>query len=145
MADNPSPLVQEAEQEFQDYRKFAFNKDMMQIAVGLILATAFNKTVSAISDYLLMPIVNYFVNRNGDWRSMVVHPVEGMNVEIGHLIGAFLDFIILSVVLYIVYVKVYKGLFPDTPPTEKPVPVIEEGEKLVVVEDDKVVVKREHE
>jgi large conductance mechanosensitive channel len=137
------PITIDPGKELDEYKKFAFNKDMMQVAVGLILATAFNKAVTAICDYALMPVVNYFVNGgSGNWRDMVIHPVSGMNIEIGHLIKAFLDFLIISATLYIVYVKVYKKMFPDDPPMpeNKPIEIVE-GEKLIVVEGDKVVVK----
>jgi large conductance mechanosensitive channel len=142
------PIVIDPSKELEEYKKFAFNKDMMQVAVGLIMAAAFNKVVTAICDYALMPVVNYFVNGGasaGNWRDMVIHPVAGMNVEIGHLIKAFLDFLIISLTLYIVYIKVYKKMFPDDPPPEKkkkekPIEIVE-GEKLIVVDGNKVIVK----
>ena len=139
------PITIDPQKELDEYKKFAFNKDMMQIAVGLILATAFNKVTTAICDCILMPIVNYFVNggaASGNWRDMVVHPIDGMNLEIGHLIKTFLDFLIISGTLYIVYVKVYKKMFPDDEPPEKDKPIeIVEGEKLIVVDGNKVIVK----
>lgn len=107
-------IRKEINQEFQDYKKFAFNQNMMMVAIGLILAAAFQKCVSAISDFLVMPIVNYFVNGvNGDWRTWVVHPVPGMNIEIGHLMGAMIDFVILTLVLYVVYAKMMKRIWPN--------------------------------
>ena len=90
--------------EIQDYKNFAFNKNMIAVAIGLIMATSFQKTVTGISDFLIMPIVNYFAGvTNGDWRKWVVHPVNGMNVELGHLLGSILDFVILTLVLYFIY------------------------------------------
>jgi len=100
--------------EFQDYKNFAFNRNMMGVAIGLILATAFQKAVSGISDCLIMPIVNYFiVGAGGDWRTWVAQPVSGMNLEVGRLIGTMIDFVILTLVLYFIWAKIMKKIWPE--------------------------------
>ena len=127
--DTVAPVI---EKTIQDYEQFAFNKNMMAVAIGLIMATAFQKTVSGISDYLIMPIVNYFLNgSNGNWRQLVVHPVDGMNIELGHMIGVFLDFVILTLVLFAIWKIVVKRIWPDAqvtvpgaPPAPTPVPPV---------------------
>lgn len=99
--------------EIKDYQQFAFNQNMVQVAIGLILVAAFQKTVTAVSDCLIMPIVNYFVNAtNGNWRDWKVNPLPGMNLELGHLIGSLLDFTILTLLLYFIYSKIVKRIWP---------------------------------
>ena len=106
--------MEQIEKEIKNYKKFAFNQNMLQVAIGLILVAAFQKTVTAVSDCLIMPIVNYFVNAtNGNWRDWKIHPIQVMNLEIGHLIGAMLDFTILSVLLYFIYAKIVKKIWSD--------------------------------
>lgn len=105
---------EDLDKEIQDYKQFAFNQNMMQVAVGLIMVAAFQKTVTAVSDCLIMPIVNYFVNAtNGNWRDWKVHPAPGMSLELGCLIGALLDFTILTILLYFIYTKVVKRIWPN--------------------------------
>jgi large conductance mechanosensitive channel protein len=100
--------------EFQEYKNFAFNRNMLGVAIGLILATAFQKAVSGISDYLIMPFVNYLVvGTGGDWRTWVAHPVPGMNLEVGRLIGTMIDFVILTLVLYFIWAKIMKRIWPE--------------------------------
>lgn len=107
-------IHKEINEEFQQYKKFAFNQNMMMVAIGLILANAFQKCVSAISNYLVMPLVNYFLNGvNGDWRLWVFIPVEGLSIEIGNLIGALIDFIIITFVLYVIYAKIIRRIWPE--------------------------------
>lgn len=107
--------MEKIEKEFKDYKQFAFNENMMKVAIGLILASAFQKSVSGISDYLIMPIINYFVSRtDGNWRNWICQPVQGMNIEIGHLIGTFIDFIILSAILYLIYSRIMKSFWPES-------------------------------
>lgn len=105
---------EELDKEIQGYSNFAFSQNMMQVAIGLILVAAFQKTVTSVSDCLIMPIVNYFVNAaNGNWRDWKVCPLPGMNLEIGHLVGALLDFTILTILLYFIYTKIVKKIWPN--------------------------------
>ena len=107
-------MNEKLEKEFEEYKKFAFNRNMMGVAIGLILATAFQKAVNGISEFLFMPIVNYFVgSADGDWRNMVVHPVPGMNIEFGRLLGTMMDFVILSFVLYFIWSRMMKKIWPE--------------------------------
>ena len=105
-------------QEFEEYKKFAFNRNMVGVAIGLILATAFQKTASGISDYLIMPIINYIIIGTGeDWRLWSVEPIRNLKIEIGKVIGIFIDFLILSSVLYVIHAKIIKQIWPDLPTT----------------------------
>lgn len=108
---NLNPII---DKEIEEYKKFAFDRNMVQVAIGLILANAFQKTVTGLSDYLLMPVVNYFVNTtDGNWRDLVFSPLPGMNIEVGRLAGIFCDFFIITFILYIVYSKIIKKIWPE--------------------------------
>lgn len=108
-------LVPEIRKEIDEYKKFAFNKNLMALALALILATVVQKFVSSISESILMPIINYFVNaaNTGNWRNMILCPVDGMNLEIGKFLGSFLEFTITTIVLYVIYTKIVKRFTPD--------------------------------
>lgn len=108
-------LVSEIKKELEEYKKFAFNRDLMALALTLILTTIVQKFVTVISESFLMPIINYFINatNTGNWRNMIFCPVNGMNLEIGKLCAAGLDFCITTIILYIIYSKVIKKFNPD--------------------------------
>lgn len=106
--------------EFEEYKKFAFNRNMVGVAIGLILATAFQKTASGISDYLIMPIINYLIIGTGeDWRLWSFEPLRDLKIEIGKLFGIFVDFVILSAVLYLIHSKIIKQIWPENEPQTK--------------------------
>lgn len=108
------------DRQIKDYKNFAFNKNMAKVAIGFLLMTAFQKTVTAISDFLLMPLIGYFIKEtNGDWREWIIKPLSGMNLEVGHFLGVFLDFFILSIVLYIIYTFLVKKIWPDQDDVKK--------------------------
>lgn len=96
-------------QELNEYKKFAFNKNMVEVAIGLVLATAFHNATKAIADSILMPILNFaLAETDGDWRKWKFQPIGGLNLEIGNLLGSLIDFLIVSFVLYVIYAKFYK-------------------------------------
>jgi len=108
-------LVSEIKKELEEYKKFAFNRDLMALALTLILTTIVQKFVTVISESFLMPIINYFINatNTGNWRNMIFCPINGMNLEIGKLCAAGLDFSITTIILYIIYSKVIKKFNPE--------------------------------
>jgi large-conductance mechanosensitive channel len=66
-----------------------------------------------------MPLVNYCVNFTGkDWREYKLEPVDGMVFEIGAFAGSFLDFFLMAIILYILYVKIIKRVVSDEETTQ---------------------------
>jgi len=109
-------IMPEIKKEIDDYKNFAFNKNLMALALALILANVVQKFVSSISECLLMPVINYFVNvanNTGNWRNMILCPLDGMNLEIGKFCGSFLEFTITTLFLYMIYSKIVKRITPD--------------------------------
>lgn len=100
------------EKEFKEYKNFAFRDDMFKLAVGVMLGNAFNKVVHGFSDYLVMPIFIFLVSKTGDeWRKWRLTPIDGLTFELGNFVGTMVDFILISVILYLFYVKIIKGVF----------------------------------
>ncbi|RDJ35614.1 MAG: MscL family protein [Crenarchaeota archaeon] len=98
-------------EEFNKFEKFAFKNRMIEMAVAFIIGVAFQKTVTSLSDNLIMPFLNFFVAKTGNnWRTIQWEPLEGMNFELGKFMGNFLDFLLISLILYIVYVKIIKAV-----------------------------------
>jgi large conductance mechanosensitive channel len=99
----------QAEKEISDFKSFAFKGQMIGMAVAMLLGSAFEKVVKAISQNILMPFSNYFLKfTNGDWRNFVWQPIDGMKLEIGSFAGTSVDFFIVSLILYVIYVKLVK-------------------------------------
>lgn len=100
------------EKEFRNYKNFAFREDMLKLTVGVILANSLNKVVYGFSDYLVMPIFKFCLSKTGDgWRTWRISPLNGLDFEIGNLLATIVDFILISIVLYLFYIKLIKKLF----------------------------------
>lgn len=97
------------DEEVSSFEKFAFKDRMVDVAVAFIIGAAFQKAVTALSNNLMMPVLNFFVAQTGsNWRKLVWTPIEGMTIEIGQCVGSFLDFLLISGLLYLIYVKLLR-------------------------------------
>jgi large conductance mechanosensitive channel protein len=94
----------------EDYKKFAFKGDMIKLAIAFILGGAFNKVVTSISENLLMPIIDFLIlNTKDDWRNYIWNPVKGLEIELGQAFGAFIDFFLISIILFFLWVFLTGG------------------------------------
>lgn len=103
------------QQELKQYADFAYSKNLMAMAMTIILASAMQKFVNSISENAIMPVINYFVGTatQGNWRTIVFTPVIGMDFEIGKITAGFLEFSITTALLYLIYIKIIKKISPD--------------------------------
>ena len=104
--------------ELAEFQKFAFKGRMMEMAIAFMLGASFTAVVHSIVGNILMPFINYLVNFTGtEWRDATWTPVSGLVFEIGKFGGAFLDFMLMAIILYILYVKIIKKVVGPTQDT----------------------------
>jgi large conductance mechanosensitive channel len=98
--------------EIKQYREFALKKNMLEISVALMLATSFNKMVTALSENILMPVIGFLTNSSieRNWRNLEFKIYDGLTIEAGKFVGSTLDFLIISVCLYVFYMKLFTPL-----------------------------------
>jgi large conductance mechanosensitive channel len=105
-----------------EFKAFALKGNVVDLAVAVVIGNAFTAIVNAVVADLVMPVVG-LVLPGGDWRNATFTPLQ---LRLGHLLGAMLDFFIIAMVLFIVVVKVgalwnRKAAAPP-PPTTKMCP-----------------------
>lgn len=111
------------ERELKEYRNFAFKDDMLKLAVGIMLGNSFNKVVYGISDYLVMPVFTFLLSKTGEgWRDWTFSPAKGLDFKIGNLLGVFVDFILISILLYLLYIKLVGRIVGREAPNLKECP-----------------------
>src|SRR5262245_45404276 len=90
----------------KEFRDFAAKGNVVDLAVAVVMGQAFGKIVSSMVSDLFMPVVGA-VLPGGDWREFTVTP---LNLKIGSVLGATLDFMVVSLVLFLVTVKLMGAL-----------------------------------
>ena len=98
----------------EDFKKFAFKGNVVDLAVGVVIGAAFGKIVSALVADLVMPIVA-LVLPSGDWRvsglvlKEAADPKDNVVLKYGDFIGAVLDFFVVALVLFLIVSRIIKA------------------------------------
>jgi large conductance mechanosensitive channel len=99
---------------FNDFKKFAFKGNAMDLAVGVVIGSAFGKIISALVGDIVMPVVALFMPK-GDWREngMVLRTAadakDNVVLRYGDFAGAVVDFFVISLILFLVVRKLMKA------------------------------------
>lgn len=80
-----------------EFKKFAVQGNVMDLAVGVIIGGAFGKIVSSFVGDVVMPLINPLIP-GGNWKEAVIGP----GVKIGSFIGNIVDFLIIAFVIFLV-------------------------------------------
>ena len=97
-----------------DFKKFAFKGNVVDLAVGVIIGAAFGKIVTALVADLVMPLVA-LVLPGGDWRNagiilrQAADPKDNVVLKWGDFLGSILDFLIVALVLFLIVSKIVKA------------------------------------
>ncbi len=112
---------------FDEFKKFAFKGNVMDLAVGIIIGGAFGKIVSSLVNDIIMPLFGGILGGiNLSVLRWVIVPAVGDKKELAITYGAFLqtivDFLIIAVSIFIfirITNKVIKKKEDEAPPPKK--------------------------
>jgi large conductance mechanosensitive channel len=97
-----------------DFKKFAFKGNVIDLAVGVVIGAAFGKIVSALVADLVMPVVSLILP-GGDWRTSGIvlraaaDPKDNVVLKYGDFLGAILDFFVVAFALFLIVSRVMKA------------------------------------
>jgi large conductance mechanosensitive channel len=98
----------------EDFKKFAFKGNVVDLAVGVVIGAAFGKIVSALVADLVMPFVA-LIMPSGDWRTSGIvlrhaeKPADDVVLKYGDFIGSVLDFFVVALVLFIIVSRIIQA------------------------------------
>jgi large conductance mechanosensitive channel len=84
----------------KEFREFAFRGNLLEIAIGLILALAFSAVVTAFVDGILMALIAALFGE-ANFDSIVWNVGDG-KIAIGSFITALVNFLIVAWVLFMI-------------------------------------------
>jgi large conductance mechanosensitive channel len=87
---------------FEDFKKFAFKGNVVDLAVGVIIGAAFQKIVSALVADLIMPLVSLILKA-------AANPKDNVAIKYGDFAGNVLDFLIVAFVLFLIVSRILKA------------------------------------
>ncbi|TLP79648.1 large-conductance mechanosensitive channel protein MscL [Maribacter sp. ACAM166] len=92
---------------FQEFKNFAIKGNMIDLAIGIIIGTAFNNVVSTLVSKIIMPPLSLLTDdvnlANKKWiLRKAIDNVEEVAVGYGELIESLVDFCIIALTIFIV-------------------------------------------
>jgi large conductance mechanosensitive channel len=95
---------------WDDFKKFAFKGNMIQLAVAVVIGNAFGAVVNSLVKNILMPLVSYVSPANGgSYREWHIG-----RIEVGNFLGEMLNFLLVSLAMFVIVVKLlgrFENLF----------------------------------
>lgn len=105
---------------FTEFREFITRGNILELAVGVIIGAAFSTIVTALTNKIIMPLINLIVNAatggkginlitilNGEPQFVDIAGVQTLNekciyIDWGVFIEAILNFILIALVLFLI-------------------------------------------
>src|SRR6266702_2689060 len=88
----------------QEFEKFAFKGNVIDMAVGVIIGVAFGKIVDSLVKDIIMPVVNLLMPSNSNYTEWQWE-IAGKTVPYGHFLGEIVNFLIVALALFFFTVK----------------------------------------
>ncbi len=105
----------------QEFKSFALKGNVMDLAIGVIIGTAFGKIISALVENVIMPVIGILLG--GKNFSGLAVTIGDAKINYGLFISAALDFIIIALVLFLMIKIANRAMrkkAKESAPLEKP-------------------------
>ena len=89
------------------FRDFLFRGNIVDLAVAVVIGTAFTALVTSVTDAVIQPLVNLFLGGGVDGGKVIVN---GQVFDFGAVINAIITFVIIVAVVYVLIVVPMKRL-----------------------------------
>ena len=92
---------------FNEFKNFAVKGNMVDLAVGIIIGTAFNNVVTTIVKKVVMPPLSMLTSNVNlaNWRYILQEGSEGVEeiaIGYGELLEVSVDFLIIAMTIFVV-------------------------------------------
>ncbi len=111
----------------KEFKEFAFKGNVLDMAVGVVVGTAFGKIVTSVVNDIIMPLCAVMLN-GIKFTDLKIVLKEENAVMIGNFIQSFVDFIIISasIFLFVKLINSFKKKKEEPAPEEPKGPSTEE-------------------
>jgi len=83
----------------EDFKAFISKGNVIDLAIAVVIGGAFGKIVTAFVEGIIMPAISLLLPHS-DWYKWAIGPLQ-----LGRLLGAVVDFLLISLAVFIVLVK----------------------------------------
>ena len=87
-----------------EFKRFAFKGNVIDLAVGVIIGGAFGKIVDSLVKLIIMPLIGLILPSDkgyADWKWVI----EGKEIPYGQFLGELVNFLIVTLAVFLFIVK----------------------------------------
>ncbi len=118
---------------FDEFKRFAFKGNVIDLAVGVIIGAAFGKIISSLVENIIMPLVGLVLPNARGYEGWV-WTVGDKTVPYGKFLGDVVTFVILAATLFVFIVK-FLGWVMRTRKAETAPPLTKDQQLLTEIRD----------
>jgi large conductance mechanosensitive channel len=96
----------------QEFKAFAMRGNVVDLAIAVIIGTAFNKIVASLVDTIIMPIVGIFIGGVNFSDRLV--SFGAITLKYGVFVQSIIDFVIIAFVIFVVIKLMNRFQKPET-------------------------------
>jgi large conductance mechanosensitive channel len=89
---------------YEEFRNFAFKGNVIDLAVGVIIAAAFGKIVDSLVKQVVMPLISGLLPVDESYKQWAWY-INGQKVEYGLFLSEVINFLLVALILFIFIVK----------------------------------------
>ena len=100
---------------WDEFKAFAFKGNMLDLAIAVVIGTAFTAVITSLVKNVIMPLISYV--SPGDTTYTQWHIGK---IEFGAFLGEVINFLIIALTVFIVLVKIVGSVVKKAPPAGPP-------------------------
>jgi large conductance mechanosensitive channel len=85
----------------KEFKDFAMRGNLIDMAIAVVIGTAFGKVINAFVDGIVMPMVGLLIGK-ANFNDIVWTPKPGVSIAFGNFLTQVLDFLIVAFAVFIV-------------------------------------------
>src|SRR5215471_5756442 len=89
---------------FDEFKKFAFKGNVIDLAVGVVIGAAFGAIIKSLVDNIIMPLVSLVLPADKSYTEWAIRIGE-KSIPYGKFLGDVVNFLIVALALYLFIVK----------------------------------------
>ena len=83
-----------------EFKEFALKGNVMDMAIGVIIGAAFGNIITALTENVINPLIGCI--GNPEVTGFVIPLIKGQEINLGALITAIINFLLMALVLFMV-------------------------------------------
>lgn len=115
---------------WEDFKKFALKGNVFDLAIAVVIGTAFGKIVTSLVEDMIMPAVGILLG--GFNVAKWTYTFNGAELRYGAFAQSIIDFLIIAFSIFLVVRLFAKIKGRDDVPAEEEKPVLDKKEELLV-------------